>query len=144
ETFRGVDKFGAPILECVHHGLVSVVDGEGTAILSIGDTRALLHLRSCAKPFQVLPIFEAGFFSDSNDPSLPKLIPADLPLFLSSHSGSFMQTDRIRQILQLISLDEQALRCGVHPPQDEQALNEIIKSNGIASPLHTNCSGKHT
>jgi L-asparaginase II len=143
EIFRGITTNGYPIIECVHQGLICIVDGHGHVIYSHGEGLTRVHMRSCAKPFQVLPLLELGFFDDNKRKHL-NLCLSDLTLMMSSHSGQNIHTSRISELLTLIGLDQFALRCGIHPPQDEFTRRELIRTNTDPSVLHNNCSGKHT
>lgn len=140
EIFRGHHLDGQPISECVHRGLVIVLDGLGNTILSMGDAQTPLHMRSCAKPFQVMPLLETGAFSDTYS---PRHSLADLALMMSSHAGQRLHTDRVKQILSTYNLDVHALRCGAHAPNDHLTQYQLLNDKEAPSQLHNNCSGKH-
>lgn len=143
EIFRGKNNNGEPIIECVYHGLIAVVDGDGESIFSAGDVNTPVHMRSCAKPFQVLPLLEIGYFSEGKDRTLSQLQLADLALLMSSHIGSAIHTSRVAELLDMIGLDPTSLRCGVHPPLDENVRRHLAEQKKQPSVLHNNCSGKH-
>jgi L-asparaginase II len=142
EIFRGHDAAGEPITECVHKGLISIVTGEGEIIYSQGNGQTLTHMRSTAKPFQVLPLLNLGFFDDE---SLKKnnLRLSDLALMMSSHGGQSFHTTRVEQLLLDLGLDSSALRCGIHPPEDNETKKFLFKNQKDATVFHNNCSGKH-
>ena len=141
EIFRGTTTDGHPIIECVHRGLISIVSGQGEIIYSQGEQATLTHIRSCAKPFQVLPLLQSGFFS--YDEKHAEHRRCDLALMMSSHAGAPMHTDRVSQLLKENGLLPSLLRCGVHPPQDETTRHQLLKHGQMPSVLHNNCSGKH-
>lgn len=122
-----------PIIECAHRGLVAVFDGEAQLVKQWGDIDTLVHTRSTAKPFQILPLLK-----------ISPLKPEDLVLFMSSHAGDDLHTSRLEQILHEFAWSKNQLKCGIHPPQSQQALFELLKHHKQASVLHNNCSGKHT
>lgn len=137
EIFRGHTLEGQPIVECIHHGLVCILDGDGNLVNSYGNSSTIVHLRSCLKPIQVLPLIEMNYF---DQPDYPQ---ADLALMMSSHAGLDIHTARVHQLLTNLNLDEHALRCGIHQPQDEKTRCDLIRAHESPSPLHNNCSGKH-
>lgn len=143
EIFRGEDGSGQPIIECVHHGLIAVVNGLGEVIYAHGDIENLVHMRSTAKPFQVLPLFEMGIFKNQKRGRLKDLDPCDLVLMISSHAGQDLHTTRIANLLSLLGLDENALRCGSHSPQDQATWCKLLLQQQPPTALHNNCSGKH-
>ncbi len=49
-----------PKVESVHRGAISVVDGDGKAVLAIGDVGAPVFPRSAVKAIQALPLIESG------------------------------------------------------------------------------------
>jgi L-asparaginase II len=133
---RGLNSLNDPIIECCHRGLISVVDGDGNTLFEVGDTNTKTHMRSTAKPFQVVPLLENGFPTE--------LSSRDLALFMSSHGGEPLHTERVAEILQIFGLSKNDLRCGAHPPQNQVAQLELLKNNKAPTSLHNNCSGKHT
>lgn len=143
ELFRGYDTAKRPLVERVHRGLICAVDGEGNEIFCQGESQTLIHMRSCAKPFQVLPLVESGiFFSEkSHVPSHINL--SSLALFISSHAGQKIHTERIQQLLTSMGFCEGDLRCGASMPQDDYAKCQLIATGKKPSALHNCCSGKH-
>lgn len=133
---RGLSSLGEPIIECCHRGLISVVDGDGKNIFEFGDTSIKTHMRSTAKPFQVIPLLSSGL--------PPHLSLSDLALFMSSHGGEPLHTERVAEILHLFGLSKIDLCCGAHAPQNLKAQFELMKKQEMPSSLHNNCSGKHT
>lgn len=143
ELYRGFDQEGAPIIERVHHGIIAVVDGRGQMIFSHGDVNFFAHMRSCAKLFQILPLFEMGFFDDDEAQTKLALTPADLVLMMSSHAGEPLHTARVDELLKKLGLDHHALRCGIHAPYDTATFCELLRRQQKPNELHNNCSGKH-
>src|SRR3712207_7900216 len=52
------------IIESRHHVHAAVVDARGCLVAGAGEPTMLTHSRSCAKPFQVMPLLESGGFDD--------------------------------------------------------------------------------
>lgn len=138
EILRGSGKNA--VVECVHHGLIAVVDGFGESVFSYGESETLIFLRSTAKPLQLLPLFKLGIFDDFA--ALP-FRESDIALMMSSHSGQAIHTKRVEELLSLIGLSPSALRCGIHSPQDETTRKELKASGLKPTVLHNTCSGKH-
>ena len=84
KIFRGHHPDGEPI-EKVPIAANLVVTGLNKPVFSRGDEKTLTHMRSCAKPLQVLPLLEMGFFDDCD--LSQGLKPSDLALMMSSHAG---------------------------------------------------------
>ena len=57
------------VIESRHHVHAAVVDADGQLVGSSRDPRRLTHWRSCAKPFQVMPLLASGGFAHSPLPS---------------------------------------------------------------------------
>lgn len=126
---------GKDIIECCHRGLIAVTDGEANTIFSVGDVTLPVHIRSTAKPFQLMPLLEE---------EQGKLDKKDLALLMSSHSGDRMHTERVAEILHNFGFTKDDLRCGIHVPYSLQAQLELLNQHALPNTLHNNCSGKHT
>ena len=129
ETTRG------GTLECVHHGAVAVADAGGRLLASAGDPHWLSFTRSTLKPFQALPLMEAGGIRHF------ALASRQLALLCASHSGEPMHVEQVEILLKKAGLSFKALQCGCHVP--------IFASMGLGpapepfDERHHNCSGKH-
>lgn len=143
EIYRGFDRQQQPIIERVHHGIIVIKDGLGRTIFSQGDASYRTHLRSCAKPFQILPLLETGFFDDHHNRQRYHLQAYDPVLMMSSHSGEPFQTERVANLLASLGLDHRALLCGISAPQDMKTACALMCKGERPSGLHNNCSGKH-
>lgn len=81
---------------------------------SQGDSSCLTHLRSAAKPFQLLPLVLSGLAE--------QLEPAELAFMMGSHAAEPMHLECLEHLFERFGLSESDLQCG--------------------SSKH-NCSGKH-
>ncbi len=126
------------VTESVHYGALAVVDRGGRLLLSAGDPSTVVFMRSSAKPFQALP-----FVADQG-PERFALDDADLALICASHTGRPEHTHRVAAMLKRAGLSPQDLQCGVHPPADREAALALACQGDEPTPLHHNCSGKHT
>src|ERR687896_381774 len=52
------------IIESRHRIHAAVVDARGCLVAGAGEPTIVTHSRSCAKPFQVMPLLESGGFDD--------------------------------------------------------------------------------
>jgi L-asparaginase II len=126
------------VIESRHRGALSVFDGDGAQVLSIGDVARPVFPRSAVKSIQALPLVESGAadaygFTD-----------ADLALACASHAGETRHADRAASMLARAGLDASALECGAHWPTRQEALVELARSGALPTALHNNCSGKHS
>lgn len=127
------------ITEREHYGYIMVVDKNGNILSQIGDSQEEhFFLRSCAKPFQALPIVTSNSFNNFN------FSIKELAVCCSSHSGSKDHINTIKGILRKIDVKEDKLKCYGHEPSDKESKTEIIKNNLTISSIYNNCSGKHS
>ncbi len=106
-------------------------------IASARDTSLVASWRSCAKPFQLMPLLDAGGHT--------KLRWEDnqLALACASHGGEPEHVAVAKAMLNDIGLEEGDLACGVHEPLSSRGA-KILRDGGLRpSRLHNNCSGKH-
>lgn len=125
------------MVESRHRGAVAVVQSDGQTAVTIGDIRRMIYPRSAIKPLQAVFLIESGAADAFG------LTDTELALACASHNGEPAHVDAVRNWLDHLGLDEQALECGTHAPrrnEDKAVLNE----NGLLpGPAHNNCSGKH-
>ncbi len=124
-----VSAWRGEYLETEHRIHAAICDPSGRVLAGAGDRGRITLFRSCAKPFQALPLFERGAVARFG------LEEADLALVCASHDGTEIHVDRARGILGKLGLSAEALRCGAHPPLGGAA--------GAFTVLNNNCSGKH-
>ncbi len=125
------------IVESRHRVHAAVVDGAGALIASAGQAGTLTHWRSCAKPFQVMPLLQTGGFDAigwGDD---------ELALACASHGGEPEHVAIAGAMLGALGLEEGDLACGPHDPMSQRGLKALRESGERASRLHNNCSGKH-
>src|SRR6185437_8560881 len=127
-----------PLVESVHRGAVAVADAQGRLRLAVGDTEAAIFPRSALKPIQAVPLIESGAAARFG------LSDEEVALACASHSGEPQHTTRIAAWLQRIGCSVTDLACGPHRPVHEATANAMILRGERWTPLHNNCSGKHT
>lgn len=125
------------IPESSHRVHAAVVDARGQLVGVSRDAGTYSHWRSCAKPFQVLPLLESGHFDRlgwGDD---------ELALACASHGGEPEHVALAQGMLASIGLEEGDLACGPHEPLSVRG-GKIWRETGVRlTRLHNNCSGKH-
>jgi len=125
------------VVESHHRVHAAVVDAKDSLTAAAGDPHQHTHWRSCAKPFQVLPLLESGGFDDlqwGDD---------ELALACASHGGEPEHVAIAKRMLDAIGLEEGDLACGPHEPFSGRGAKLLRDSGERPSRLHNNCSGKH-
>lgn len=133
-----VEVMRGGIVESAHFGSAVVMQPDGTVILSLGDTESPFFLRSSSKPFQTLAFLERGGAVKYD------LQPEEIAVMCASHSGTDKHTAILRKLQEKIGIQEEMLRCGVHPPFHEETAKRMEKAGTALHPNRNNCSGKHT
>lgn len=124
-------------VESVHLVDAAVVDAQGKLVASAGDPGRVTYWRSAAKPFQLLPLVEAGGVERFG------LDARDLAVACASHGGEPVHVEQVRHFLAAAGLDEASLQCGAHPPLHEPSARALLARGEAPRPIHNNCSGKH-
>ncbi len=126
------------LVESVHRGAATVSDAKGRLRFKLGDVEQPIFPRSALKPVQAVPLIESGA-ADAF-----KLSEEELALASASHSGEKMHTERVARWLSRIRCSVADLACGPQRPSHEATANAMIASGERWTPIHNNCSGKHT
>ena len=124
-------------VESLHRVHAAVIAADGSVIGTAREPDFLTHWRSCAKPFQVMPLLESGGFDDlawGND---------ELALAVASHGGEPEHVAIATRMLADLGLEEGDLACGPHDPMAARGQKILRESGARATRLHNNCSGKH-
>jgi L-asparaginase II len=95
------------------------------------------YWRSCAKPFQLLPLIESGQL-DALGWGFD-----EIALACASHGGEPEHVAIVDRMLTSIGLEEGDLACGVQEPLSQRGARLLRESGERATRLHNNCSGKH-
>ena len=125
------------IVESQHRVHAAVVDHHGRLLLSSRDPHQASWWRSCAKPFQVMPLVAQG--------GLDALEwgEDELALACASHGGEPEHVAIAEAMLARIGLEEGDLACGPHEPLAARGVKLVRESGHRITRLHNNCSGKH-
>lgn len=125
-------------VENLHRGAFVVVDANGTIIASAGDIERAVFPRSAIKSMQALPIFAQNAdekFHHSEE---------ELALACASHHGEVEHVNGVTGLLTRLGLSADDLECGAHAPTNSAAREALRAAGAEPSPLHNNCSGKHS
>jgi L-asparaginase II len=124
-------------LESHHRVHGAVVDASDELIGTAGNPELVTFWRSCAKPFQVMPLIESGGF-ESVGWGLD-----ELALACASHGGEPEHVAIAESMLHGIGFEEGDLACGPHEPLSSRGA-KLARDCGVQiTRLHNNCSGKH-
>src|ERR1700749_773876 len=97
-------------IESRHRVHAAVVDRSGKVVVGSRDAAVYTHWRSCAKPFQVMPLLRAGGLDDlawGDD---------ELALACASHGGEPEHVAIAESMLRDVGLEEGDLACGPSEP----------------------------
>ncbi len=126
------------VVESIHRVSAALVDERGQLIAYLGEPDMVTYFRSAAKPFQALPLVAEGA-ADALE-----LSEVELAICCSSHAGEPAHVESVLGILARIGCTEKDLECGPHAPFHKPSADALQKNGRPASPVHNNCSGKHT
>src|SRR5688572_8051467 len=124
-------------VESRHHVHAAVVDADGALIGAARDPATVTMWRSCAKPFQIMPLISSGGFDEigwGDD---------ELALACASHGGEPEHVAIAESMLRDLGLEEGDLACGPHEPLSPRGGRILRESGERPTRLHNNCSGKH-
>ena len=124
-------------VESEHRGHGAVVDESGRRAGSCGDPSLPTFLRSSAKPFQALPLLEAGGAEEF------RLSSRDIALICASHGGEPRHVRGAGRLLERAGFSPRDLVCGPHLPLHEPSARALLSRGERPTRLHNNCSGKH-
>lgn len=126
------------IVESLHLGAIAVVDSRGRLISAAGDPSWATFMRSSAKPLQALPLVESGAAEATG------LDEHDLAIACASHSGSPAHLEAVRNLQRKAGVQAEDLLCGTHPVGDRAEAERLLRAGLPPTPMHNNCSGKHS
>jgi len=126
------------VVESLHLGCAAVVDSNGRLLASCGDPETVTFMRSAAKPFQALPLYEMGGAERFG------LSEREVALTCASHSGTDEQFEAVKTMLRKVGADEADLMCGTCPPYHKPTAQALLLRGEKPSPARHECSGKHT
>ncbi len=124
-------------LESRHRVHAAVVAAGIGLVGAAGNPDLAVPWRSCAKPFQLMPLVAAG--------GLESLEWGDdqIAIACGSHGGEPEHVALVRQMLADVGLEEGDLACGPHEPLSRRGARALRDAGEAPTRLHNNCSGKH-
>lgn len=125
------------LVESRHAVHAAVVDASGRLLVAARDPHLRVWWRSCAKPFQVMPLVADGLFDQLG------WSDEHLALACASHGGEPEHVALASEMLTRLGLEEGDLACGAHEPLAARGARLLRESGKRATRLHNNCSGKH-
>jgi L-asparaginase II len=124
-------------VESRHAVHAAIVASDGRLVGAAREPGTSTFWRSCAKPFQVMPLLESGGFDEvgwGDD---------ELALACASHGGEPEHVSIAASMLSDLGLEEGDLACGPHEPLAARGAKLVRESGVRPTRLHNNCSGKH-
>ncbi|MDR7331200.1 asparaginase [Roseateles asaccharophilus] len=133
-----VEVLRGSAVESRHAGALAIIDASGAVHTALGDIDRPIFPRSAVKLLQALPLVASGAAETF------ALTDAELALACASHSGEPEHVATAAGVLAKLGLDANALECGTQWPSREPVLRAMAARGDVATPLHNNCSGKHS
>lgn len=124
-------------IESRHRVHAAVVSADGVLLEGARDPELTVWWRSCAKPFQIMPLLRSGGFD-----ALGWGVE-ELALACASHGGEPEHVAIASRMLERLGLEEGDLACGPHEPLAARGVRLAREAGGRLTRLHNNCSGKH-
>jgi L-asparaginase II len=125
------------LVESRHRVHAAVVRHDGVRLASARDPELVTWWRSCAKPFQVMPMLLDGTFDRLGWGE------EELALACASHGSEPEHVAVASRMLASVGLTEDDLACGPHEPLSERGAALLRDAGRAPGRLHSNCSGKH-
>ncbi len=124
--------------ESYHRVHAAVVDSHERVLGGAGDHGLVTYWRSCAKPFQIMPLLESGGFDALGWGD------EELALACASHGGEPEHVAIVEGMLSTLGLEEGDLACGPQEPLSPRGAKIARDCGARIKRTHNNCSGKHT
>lgn len=132
-----VEVTRADTVESRHRVHAAVIGPDDVLIAAARDSALVTMWRSCAKPFQVMPLLTSGGFDQQHWGD------EELALSCASHGGEPEHVALAGKMLASLGLEEGDLACGAHDPLSSRGARILRESGAPPTRLHNNCSGKH-
>ncbi|MCJ8014499.1 asparaginase [Paenibacillus sp. KQZ6P-2] len=132
-----VKEYRAGIMECAHHGHISIVNDQGEVTGSAGDPHFVTFTRSAAKPLQAICAIRGGIVSHYG------LSEKEIAIMTASHMAEQEHVEVLESIMKKTGLSEAELVCAPSYPLNEESKEDVLRHDGSKRRLYHNCSGKH-
>ncbi len=127
----------AGLVESRHRVHAAVVRHDGQRLAEAHEPELVTWWRSCAKPFQVMPMLLDGSFDALGWGD------EELALACASHGSEPEHVAVAARMLASVGLGEADLACGPHEPLSARGAELLRAAGAEPTRLHSNCSGKH-
>jgi L-asparaginase II len=124
-------------VESRHQVSAVAVDPDGKLVGWTGDPDLVTFWRSCAKPFQALPLITGGGADALG------VTDEEIALACASHNGELRHVAVATSLLRKAGCVEDDLACGPHPSLSPAVARAMAERGQKPRKLHSNCSGKH-
>jgi len=125
------------VTERVDRGHCVLADSRGRVVWSDGDSSHVTFLRSSSKPFQATALVQSGALERY------RLGTDHLAIACASHHGEPGHVRAAAGILRLAAVSPAMLGCGTHDLGEPEG-SALARAGMDPTPLHNNCSGKHS
>jgi L-asparaginase II len=126
------------VVESRHRGHVVQVGVDGRVERAIGDSDAVVSLRSAVKPFALVALLEAG----ADEPL--RLSNGELAVMAASHNGEDSHVRTLQGVLRRAGLSQSLLACGsADAPLDPLTAARLARDGEPPGPIRHMCSGFH-
>jgi len=132
-----LEEYRGELLENTHYGRICVVDENSKVVYDTGQADTMTYFRSCAKPLQLLPLFDHGLDKKYG------LTQDELTVCASSHLGEDIHINALESIMKKTGLKEDYLIVKPDIPWHNEARIDFNKKGLPKRKLYHNCSGKH-
>lgn len=133
-----VEQTRGNFVENRHRGAFVVADAKGNVIAAAGDISRPVFPRSAIKSMQALAMVTSGAWRQFD------ITDEEIALTCASHGGEDFHVAGVRSFLGHLGLGPEQLECGAHMPTNARAREALREAGLPPSPLHNNCSGKHS
>jgi L-asparaginase II len=116
--------------ESVHTGDVVVVDADGALMAHAGDPDRQVFARSSMKPLQATVSLSLAPYDFAD---------REIAVMCASHNAEPRHIEAVRSLLARARVDEDALRCPMARPWDD----ETLAADPARRRINSDCSGKH-
>ncbi|OYV69035.1 MAG: hypothetical protein B7Z74_08055, partial [Deltaproteobacteria bacterium 21-66-5] len=132
-----VDVIRGETIESRHRVSAAAVDAAGRLVAWTGDPDLLTYWRSCAKPFQAVPLITDGAADALG------ITDSEIALACASHNGEPRHVEVAAGLLAKAGCSEADLACGAHSSLQPSVARAMAERGEKPRAIHSNCSGKH-
>ena len=125
-------------VESRHLVQIVIADRRGRVLGHWGDFETPVFARSAVKPLQALALVETGAADAFG------VTDAELALACASHQAEPQHVALVTAWLARLGLGPADLECGPQAPRSRRMRKAVVVAGSGWSPVHNNCSGKHT